>query len=140
MACFLAIVAIFAYIYLEYSPETMMLVGSVHVDNRGHDSLRTLELGNVVSAWKSDGAESTDAPADDMELVQVMRLTWRTALSLFLIFFVTLSLFPGITAEIRSRDSYMDESGWFPVSVIATFMVRPDRAVDACVLEVGNAI
>lgn len=123
MACFLAVVAMGAYVYLEYSPETMMLVGDVHVSNRGHDSLRSLDLGNVVEQWRSDGSDSTGVAPEDMELVQVMRLTWRTALSLFLIFFVTLALFPGITAEIRSRDAYMDESGWFPVTVIATFMV-----------------
>lgn len=50
--------------------------------------------------------------------LQTLQVTWKPTLMLFLMFFVTLSLFPGVMSEIQSSNGL---GSWFPILNITIF-------------------
>jgi hypothetical protein len=51
--------------------------------------------------------------------VAIFKRIWKHALSVFWVFFVTLSLFPGITGEIVASDHQSDfANNWFQIIMV----------------------
>jgi len=66
-------------------------------------------------------------------VVAACRIAWQPLLAMFCVFFVTLSLFPGIIVEIESDDGLGD---WLPIVLIAVFNLWD--TIGRCSLSVAS--
>ena len=56
-------------------------------------------------------------PESVREKVFVIRRVWKLAITVYIVFFVTLMVFPGISSEVQ----YCTVGDWMPIILIATF-------------------
>jgi equilibrative nucleoside transporter 1/2/3 len=56
------------------------------------------------------------------KIIDVFRTIWKHALTVFFVFFVTLSLFPGMTSLIKKSSTKLNQD-WFQIILIALFMI-----------------
>ena len=60
--------------------------------------------------------------ADTFGSADILGAVWKEAASIFLIFFVTLSIFPGLLAQLESTSIGL-VNGWWPLALITIFNV-----------------
>ena len=56
-------------------------------------------------------------PGSVHEKVFAIRRVWKLVVTVYMVFFVTLTVFPGITSEVQ----YCKVGDWMPIILIATF-------------------
>ncbi|EGC30817.1 hypothetical protein DICPUDRAFT_99412 [Dictyostelium purpureum] len=59
----------------------------------------------------------------EVSIFKILRKVWREALVVFLVFFTTLSVFPGITGLIQTSESKKLGQTWFQIYFVLTFMI-----------------
>ncbi|GIQ83588.1 equilibrative nucleoside transporter [Kipferlia bialata] len=109
--------------------ETADILGSDEVQPHGYQSTAGAEgeieseSGEVMGDARE--ADLTDTEAQTLEeplgYVDLFLSMWRPGLTVFLVFFVTLSLFPGVTDMIPTTRA--DPDAWWQIVTMSIFMV-----------------
>lgn len=58
-----------------------------------------------------------------VSVVSVFSKLWKEGLGVYLVFVVTLSMFPGVTSQIKPKNPDFLGNGWYQVMLTSTFMV-----------------
>jgi len=125
------IVAVLAYLFvLQRSPVTKHYLSRPTADMRSKFSqFVTVPLSQydarrdpkAISALDAAGAPQRDQALPDVSLMTIFRQVWLLGGVVFLIFFVTLALFPGITSELTSTNASLNDGQWFGIIMITLF-------------------
>ena len=59
----------------------------------------------------------------DPSVVEVFSKLWKEGLGVYIVFVVTLSMFPGVTSQIKPKDPNFLSSGWYQVLLTSEFML-----------------
>jgi len=108
LAAFTILICVVSFVVLLKLPVTQYYLLKNKPQKKDYDSINTTPL------------LQTEARQQTTTATIVLKKIWREALMAFLVFFVTLSLFPGITSEIKSKSLTED---WFQIILISLFMV-----------------
>jgi len=82
----------------------------------------SIQAKSVVSSLDEEGPEDNyGSGRQPVIYVGLLRRLWKEALVVFLVFFVTLSLFPSMTAQINTTTPL--SQSWFSVLMVFTFQV-----------------
>ena len=90
--------------------------------NDGYDAHRSIHMidGTEVGLPRMLDYENNETACGGCMAIylQTLQVTWKPTLMLLLMFFTTLSLFPGVVSEIKSTT---DLDSWYPIILITIF-------------------
>ena len=138
--------AIVLYLFVVLPSPLIAYYLERQANSRNYDALDEKITPNSITAHLIDENESQiqqeksiATPWDDY--IDVASKTWPMAVSVFLVFFVSLSIFPSISSLLESTDKILnlqnsktnpDGTGWFPVITNALFCLGDFIGRSAC--------
>jgi len=87
-------------------------------DRSAHQAIHLVDETEVKSTHEMIQEDNENVCAFVAIYLQTLKVTWKPTLMLFLMFFMTLSLFPGVVSEIVPS---ADFGSWYPIILITIF-------------------
>ena len=102
--------------------ESMIPTSETSVSNNANDNSL---IGAAVGGSKKTSPDFPRPKLKDRRTVSykaVFLKIWRMALAVFLVFYVTLLIFPGLLSGIESQYKFIQDNQWMPVILVVTLL------------------
>jgi equilibrative nucleoside transporter 1/2/3 len=133
LAAFITVLAILSYFILIRLPFTRFYMSFLKKDAD--------ERGDLLNNPTATSVNDYYVPLEKVSRLVVFKKIWIDALNVFWVFFVTLSLFPGLTYEIKVNTfKNVLSQDLFVVILVATFQLIDfvGRTLPQCVIFIGK--